>query len=257
MDLSSHSDISTYIIEKAQALGASLAGIASIEPLKNSPSYEIYDKSPYYEGYEKVEWPVEAKSVLALALLHDPSKPELDWWDYKPGRTPGNRQLIGIAKNLQQWMKKEFRIHASPLPYRVEQGGILLKDAAVLAGLGIIGKNNLVITPEYGPHVRLRALFLDVEVEPTGPTDFNPCEGCDMPCRRACPQKAFRNGSYSRALCDLQMGEDEANEVIVENSEIGDSLSNYRKYCRACELACPVRFRPRYTAKVPGKSSEV
>ena len=104
-----------------------------------------------------------------------------------------------------------------PLPYRVEQGGVLLKDAAVLAGLGTIGKNNLVITPEYGPHVRLKATFLDVDLEPTGPIDFTPCEGCDILCRRVYPQEAFRSVCYSRALCDTQMGEDVANEVIIEN----------------------------------------
>jgi hypothetical protein len=59
-----------------------------------------------------------------------------------------------------------------PLPYRVEHGGTLFKDAAALAGLGTIGKNNLVITPEYGPHVRLKAMFLDVDLEPTGPIGF-------------------------------------------------------------------------------------
>lgn len=36
--------------------------------------------------------------------------------------------------------------------------------------------NNLVITPEFGPRTRLGALFLEVELEPTGPIDFNPCE---------------------------------------------------------------------------------
>jgi epoxyqueuosine reductase len=84
-------DITTRIIEKAKALGASLAGIASIAPLKNSPSYEVYDRSPYYEGYEKVEWPVDAKSVLVLALVHDPSEPELI------GGTINQAELLGTA----------------------------------------------------------------------------------------------------------------------------------------------------------------
>ncbi|MFQ5875915.1 MAG: epoxyqueuosine reductase, partial [Dehalococcoidia bacterium] len=118
-----------HLIEKAKEVGASLAGIASVAQLKNSPSYAIYDKSPYYDGYEGVVWPTEARSVLVLALLHRPSEPELDWWDYKPGRTPGNRQLMKMAKNLKQWLHEEFSINAWPLPYRVEQGGILLKDA--------------------------------------------------------------------------------------------------------------------------------
>ena len=97
---------------KGQAFGASLAGIASVASLKDSPSYEIYDKSPYYEGYEKVEWPVEARSVLVLALFHDPSQPELDWWDYGPGRTRGNRRLMSISESLKEWLDKEFGINA-------------------------------------------------------------------------------------------------------------------------------------------------
>ena len=240
MNSHTHPDITTHIIEKAIAFGASLAGIASVASLKNSPSYEVYDRSPYYQGYEGAAWPAEAKSVLVLALAHDPSEPELDWWDYRPGRTRGNRQLMSIANSLKQWLNEEFSINAHPLPYRVEQGGVLLKDAAVLAGLGAFGKNNLVITPQYGPRIRLKALFLDVSLEPTGPTHFAPCAACDMPCRRACPQEAFGSGSFSRALCDLEMGEAEANEVIIENWWDGDSSDRVRKYCRACELACPV-----------------
>lgn len=240
MNSLTHPDINALIIGKAKVFRASLAGIASIIPLKASPSYAIYDKSPYYEGYERVEWPGEAKSVLVLALVHEPSEPELDYWDYRPGRTPGNRRLASMAESLERWMKEELSINARPLPYRVEQGGILLKDAAALAGLGVIGKNNLLITPEYGPRVRLRALFLDADLEPTGPIDLSPCEGCPMPCRQACPQRAFRSGSYSRDLCDLQMTEDVENEVVVEKSENDDALGSYRIYCRACELACPV-----------------
>ena len=235
-----HADIASRIIEKAKAVGASLAGIAGVASLKDSPSYEIYHRSPYYEGYEKVEWPVDAKSVLVVALVHESSRPELDWWDYKPGRTPGNRQLMSITESLKQWTNSQFGIQARPLPYRIEQGGILLKDAATLAGLGTIGKHNLLVTPEFGSRLRLKALFLDVDVEPTGPIDFAPCEGCDMPCRQACPQQAFREGSYSRALCDLQMGKDEANEVTIKKGKSDDSPYRVRKYCRACELACPV-----------------
>jgi hypothetical protein len=122
-DRRTHPDLTVQIVEKAKALGASLAGITGVAPLKDSPSYEIYDKSPYYEGYERAEWPVEARSVLALALVHESSEPELDWWDYKPGRTPGLRRLISMAKHLRQWLSEEFNVNARPLPYRVENGG--------------------------------------------------------------------------------------------------------------------------------------
>jgi epoxyqueuosine reductase len=117
--------------------------------------------------------------------------------------------------------------NAHLLPYHVEKGGIFLKDAAVLAGLGTIGMNNLLITPEFGPRVRLRALFLDAELAPTGPTDFAPCAGCDMPCRSACPQEAFKSGSYRKALCSEQMKTDEANAVVVEEGQKKDLSSEY------------------------------
>jgi epoxyqueuosine reductase len=211
--------IATNIIEKARSSGASSAGITSIASLQNSPSYEIYGK---------VEWPQGAKSVVVLALVHKAAEPQLDWWDAE-GDSLGNRKLESIAKALRESLKEELNTTAHLLPYHVGKGGIFLKDAAVLSGLGIIGMNNLLVTAEFGPRVRLRALCLDVEVEPTGPSDFAPCKTCDMHCRQACPQEAFKNGTYKRVLCNKQMKIDEANRVTA-----------YIKYCRACELACPV-----------------
>jgi len=224
-------EITTHIIEKkAKAFGASLAGITSISSLQNSPSYERCGK---------VKWPVGTKSVLVLALAHETSEPELDWWDDEKGGTPGNRQLIIIAKSLRQWLNEEFNINAQLLSYHVE-GGIFLKDAAVLAGLGTIGKNNLVVTPEFGPRVRFRALLLDADIVPTGAIDFAPCSSCDMRCGQACPQKAFKNGSYSRAACNKQMKKDETYKTIFEKIAVCVNRRKKIKYCRACELACPV-----------------
>jgi epoxyqueuosine reductase len=227
---SSDPDVSTQIIAQAKSSGASLAGIASISSLKNSPFHKVH-REPV--------WPQGAKSVLVLGLHHKETEPELDWWDGNKG-TPGNRRLIDVAKSLIEWLKKEFNLNAQDLPYHVEKGGIFLKDAAVLAGLGTIGMNNLLITPEFGPRVRFRALVVDVGLEPTSPIDFAPCESCDMHCGQVCPQDAFRSGSYSRMLCNEQMEIDITGKVIVKQREEKDLPFEYIKYCRACELACPV-----------------
>ena len=91
------------ILKKAQSFGASLAGLCSVKDLKESPSYKIYDQSPYYDGYTGVAWPSEAQSVLVLALKHDPAEPGLDWWSEQiPGRTPGNRILMKISRQIKK-----------------------------------------------------------------------------------------------------------------------------------------------------------
>jgi epoxyqueuosine reductase len=65
------------------------------------------------------------------------------------------------SKQLRKWMEEELGIKALSLPYQIEFGGVFLKDSAHLAGLGVIGKNNLLVTPEYSTHVRLYGILLE------------------------------------------------------------------------------------------------
>ncbi len=236
------------LIAQAKEFGASLAGVARVADLQKSSSYDFYRTGSYYEGCPEFVWPQYAISVLVMALEHKPSEPELDWWGPKiRGETLGNSRLIDLARSMKQWLLQEHGIKGRPLRYHVENGGVFLKDSSVLAGLGIIGKNNLLITPEFGPRVRLRALFLDLELEPTGPLDsvpgqggFDPCEACTMPCHSACPKKAFESGSYHRPACLERLRKyDEHHQVLVEDWVDGLSCEVI-VYCRACELACPV-----------------
>lgn len=220
----------SHILETAKSLGASLAGITSVALLRSAPSYQ---------NYSHAQFPQEAKSVLVLALVHNGDKPELDWWGVQGG-TPGNQSLQEISHSLHQWFKKEYNISSKPIPYSIESGGIFLKDAAVLAGLGIIGANNLLITPEFGPRIRLRALFLDIELAPTVSIPFSPCNNCDVICKTACPQDAFSSGSYEKDLCWKQMHEDETSRSLVLSTVQKGSPGVRIKYCRACELSCRV-----------------
>jgi epoxyqueuosine reductase len=236
---SNSNEIRDAIVGKSLELGASLAGIARID---DSKSYEIYDKTPFYEEYEGVEWNEAHRSVLAFAFAHPPSEPVLDWWSMKvPGFTPGNRVLRKLSRRLRIWMGEDLGISALSLPYQIEYGGAFLKDASVLAGLGVIGKNNLLITPEFGPNVRLRGIFIEAEFEPNGPIDFDPCNGCDMPCHSACPRDAFRSGSFERAICKKEMDQNEADIEVLAGSIMGiEEDCEVFKYCRGCELACPL-----------------
>ena len=259
-------EITSHIVEKAKEFGASLAGVANVEEVKNSPSHLIYGKLDEYKTVGnirrgetnswKVVWPENAKSIIVIAVMHPKEEPELDWWrDGYTGGTHGNQILMSINSKLSKWLEAEKGIKSTQLPYHIEHGGIFLKDAAVLSGLGCIGKNNMVVTPEYGPRIRLRAMLADIVLEATGPADFDPCKGCDMPCQRVCPQKAFetkiysekqygllllpaRTGVYSRQLCNVQMErDDEKGEKIVVEGQ--DETGKLVKYCRRCEMVCP------------------
>ena len=112
--------IEKTIVAKAKALGASLAGIAAIDDLKASPSYEAYDKTPFYEEYKGVKWRAEHKSVLVWALVHPASEPVLDWWSMKvPGFTPGTGVMRMQSKKLRIWLGAELGINAlSKAPLR-------------------------------------------------------------------------------------------------------------------------------------------
>ncbi|MBW2140304.1 MAG: hypothetical protein JRG97_04425 [Deltaproteobacteria bacterium] len=228
MTSSLQTEITRKLITNAKSAGASLAGVTSVASLRNSP---------YYKSHEKFELPEEAKSILVLALVHEASDPKLDWWSDQKGGTPGNLRLINTLENLRQWLNEKYDVKTRALSYHIERGGIPLKDAAVLAGLGIIGRNNLLITPEFGPHVRLKAMCLDTVLDSAEPLDFNPCGTCEMPCVKACAQEAFAPGSFTRESCRIQMSKDEASKTKSQ-SAIDGSLIEVVKYCRACELSC-------------------
>ena len=271
-------DAGAAIIAKARDLGAVAAGIASVELLKQSPSHQTLAKyGTKIDGEyswdadhdtRQVDWPSGARSAVVIAVSHPRDEPELDW-SCASGQTPGNERLVRITEQLARWLEEESGVRARPMSYHVEEGGVYVKDAAVLAGLGCIGRNNIVISPVWGPRIRLRALLLDASLMPTGPIAFDPCRDCDEPCRRACPQEAFakavlspaeagidalpgRDGSFSRATCSVQTDRDmqasgvELNdEYGMERQMTGSAAAEPRadgriKWCRRCELACPV-----------------
>jgi epoxyqueuosine reductase len=283
-------ELTEKILEKATSLGASIAGVADVESLKTSPSHKIYPKigmnlDGHFDGFNEsikgvdVSWPEDAVSAVVIGIEHPSGKPELDWWDGKG--TPGNRILMKINHQISEWIENTFQIKTYKLPYFIEKGGIFLKDAAVNAGLGCIGKNNLVITPEYGPRIRFRAILLNREAKPTtSRLEFNPCENCGQPCHKACPVNAFQhrvyssealgqsvlpgiNGTYDRVTCNIKMETDIDDAAMMitphdekqreirqsihefEKSQMNESDENQPlnycvKYCRKCELSCPV-----------------
>ena len=229
---------SKKLIAKAETFKGIKAGIARRKDILNAPSYKKILKKDKWgfklldKEAKKTEWQDNAKSLIILGLNHPENKPELDWWNGK--NTDGNRKLMETSDNLIEWLKNNYQLDASSLPYYAEYGGVFLKDTAVYAGLGIIGKNNLLINPEWGPRIRLRAILLNAEFQPNKPLqNFSPCDACNIKCQSACPKNCFAQGFYNRDNCITQLNTDKAKSM--QNSK-----NPFIKFCRSCEFACPV-----------------
>jgi epoxyqueuosine reductase QueG len=82
--------------------------------------------------------------------------------------------------NKEKWVNKERKISR-----------FSFKLAAFEAGIGIFGRNGVIITPEYGPGIRLGVLLTNAELPSSGRLEgFQPCKGCYL-CAELCPAEAI------------------------------------------------------------------
>ena len=135
-----------------------------------------------------------------------------------------------VANKIAEWLRKRgFAAHAGhPL------GGMALyPPMAQAAGLGWRGINGLVITPQFGPRVRLAAVFTEIENLPVYEgnehawvLDF--CEACHR-CVRDCPPDAF----YEQPI-----HHDNGLVTVLDN---GKCFPYFMKYhgCSICIKVCP------------------
>ena len=72
-------------------------------------------------------------------------------------------------------------------------GEISFKHAALAAGLGVGGKSCLLLTPEWGPRIRLSAVVTEAVLEPDSMLKDDYCGDCHL-CIDACPTGAILPG---------------------------------------------------------------
>jgi reductive dehalogenase len=97
----------------------------------------------------------------------------------------------GLIQGRTQMFLKTLGYHA-PGEYRRNALG-LAPGLAIMAGLGELARYNRLITPEYGPVVRVFKILTDLDIAPTKPIDAgltNFCRTCKK-CAEMCPSKAL------------------------------------------------------------------
>jgi len=111
------------------------------------------------------------------------------------------------------------------------------KIAATRAGLGFIGKSGLLITPDFGPRLRLVTIFTDLPF-PTGqPVGEGRCGGCCL-CVEACPAGAikgreWRAGMAREELLDARACHRQAKWLLKERVGRDEAV------CGICVAICP------------------
>jgi reductive dehalogenase len=186
--------------------GASLAGIAELNPLwlysdRFSPRKEDRGRAipVFSEGDrfglsdEALYIPRSMNRVVALAFEED---------FYGIANSPGRlaSAAVGDGYSRMAYTAATLAEFIRGLGYRAIPAGNetgLSIPMAIDAGLGELGRLGLLITPKYGPRVRLAKVITDMPLIPDPRISFGVVEFCKacLLCADDCPSNAITNGS--------------------------------------------------------------
>jgi epoxyqueuosine reductase QueG len=196
-------DLKTTLQQEAKNLHIDLIGVAPIERFAAAPDRQK----------PQTIMP-DAKSVIVLArrFLSGPLKYH-HWTSYTTVHDGNTQRLDNDAYTLALFLEKEFAAQAIPIPAmapyfhwdetkQYASGDLSHKHAAVAAGLGIMGKNHLLITPQYGNRVNLVSLITDLDITPDPLLEQKLCPAACRLCIEACPVKALSpNQPIQQSTC--------------------------------------------------------
>lgn len=115
----------------------------------------------------------------------------------------------------------------SPIPH---------KTVAVRAGLGWIGKNCLLVTPQYGSAVRISSLLTNAPLETEQPVLKSSCGACQA-CVKSCPAQALKGtlweaGMEREKIVNVEKCYQKQLEIMYERTGIKTDL------CGKCFAVC-------------------
>lgn len=193
--------IKEELLMKCRELGVPLVGFAPVEMWEKPPE-DL--PNTFKEWIPKEFWPQsiypEAKTVVVIGLpVQLPIVETAPSIYYHNLYNTVNALLDEKAYEISNFLTEK----GYPSIYLPRDGygdiDVLLeqplaffshKHAAYLAGLGSIGLNNVILTPEYGPRVRFTSIFTTAPIEAEVPKINDLCTRC-MRCAVECPVNAI------------------------------------------------------------------
>jgi epoxyqueuosine reductase QueG len=200
------------IKDKARALGADLVGIADGAVMDAHPPDPARPQRPS----DITEH--DAGRVIVMAKHYSAGTTRLTRWDERHKYYNDELTLTALEEvslDLVYWLEDHGYpaivippTHVDPWAYRNDPGEHLttllsLNHAAVEAGLGTLGLNLQLLTPEYGPRVMLTAVLCSVPCDTDKPMTDGLCLGPECGrCLRTCPGDVVGHWARDWPACD-------------------------------------------------------
>ncbi len=150
-------------------------------------------------------------------------------------------QDTGAVKIAHKIERSGYRAYPVPASFGIYKnrlvGLVSHKLVARLAGLGWIGKNGLLLTPEDGPRVRLSTVLTDAPLK-TGKIMESGCHTCQI-CTQACPAGAIKGHEFSESEADFYRIDPLKCYDYMENRKNAWDIEIERSVCGLCVAVCP------------------
>lgn len=201
-------------------------------------------------GYADIAYSPFASAYRAAIVFAVPYGRQLTPTTYtEPGFEEGiqlaRTRLEGILAELEALLQANgVAYHVPPVAQANEEellAPFSFKYAATRAGLGWIGKNDVVITERYGPRVRLSAVLVDAPLPCGEPITESRCPDDCRRCLDACPCKALRGVKWDAT---------KLREEIIDYHRCNRMRSAFiprlgrKSACGLCLAACPFGMPP-------------
>lgn len=150
------------------------------------------------------------------------------------------QELDGRLKSVFPRMKSFACVDTQPISER---------DFAVRSGIGWLGKNTMVISPQYGSWVFLGELVTNLDLTPDTPLQ-SLCGSCTR-CMDACPTGALDEAYFLDATkCISYLTIERRGEIPAEfHAPIGQNVFG----CDECQLVCPFNAAAEESAVFPAR----
>jgi epoxyqueuosine reductase len=167
-------------------LGASLFGVARVESLRE----RVFSLSP--QGIDSLPYAISLAVRLSDRILEDiqDGPTPLYFFHYQRVNILLDEMALRITTHIQNQGFNALPIPASQvIDWEKQLGHLSHKHVAKEAGLGWIGRHNLLVSPKFGARIRLVSILTDIPLKQDKPIGRD-CATCSA-CIPVCPVGAI------------------------------------------------------------------